>query len=260
MGGYASKQQPGIRVARTAQLAGLPLACVATGAAGFAGLRATDAAWSVGAGLAMAVGLASFYTAMARGSIGVSAAVAATVGAVLPLAVGVAGGEDIGLITAAGLVAALTAVIAVSLAPSDGNASTVATSVALAAGAGACFGAFNVCLAQTSAKGGLAPVAIERATAAVALVALSMLQRSAADAAVRRWAFAIPIGVLEVAGTIALIEALRQGPLGIASVLASLYPVVTIVLAFVFAGERLSPQQRLGLASAVASVALLAIR
>jgi drug/metabolite transporter (DMT)-like permease len=257
MGGLSSKRGGGIRLARAAQVAGLPLACVAAGVAGFT-LRGSDVVWSAAAGVAMAVGLACFYPAMGRGSIGVGATVAATVGAVVPLAVGIGRGEGLGAVTTAGLVAALCAVVAVSLPPPGSRARTGGLSVALAAAAGAGFGVFNVCLAHTSVQAGLAPIAIERATAAVVLVLLSALERPAADAAWRRWRFGAAIGALEVVGTVELVEALRHGPLGIASVLASLYPVVAVILAFAVAGERLSRQQRVGVVSAVAAVALIA--
>jgi uncharacterized membrane protein len=259
LGGYASTPGTGIRVARSAQLAGLPLACILAGALGFDALTGSDVLWSASAGLAIALGLACFYPAMALGSIGVGATVAATTGAVMPLAVGIAGGDDVGIVTAAGLVAALAAVVTVSMSPSSARPTSARLSVALAGLAGTCFGVFNICLAQTSAEAGVAPIAIERVTAAIVLVALSALDRSVLDDAVRRWRFGTAIGALEVGGTVTLVAALRDGPLGVASVLASLYPVVTVVLAFIVAGERLSRQQQIGVASAVAAVALIAV-
>jgi drug/metabolite transporter (DMT)-like permease len=259
LGGYASTPGTGIRVARSAQLAGLPLACILAGALGFDALTGSDVLWSASAGLAIALGLACFYPAMALGSIGVGATVAATTGAVVPLAFGIAQGEQVGPVTTVGLLAALSAVVAVSMSPADGRTPTPASSVALAGVSGVGFGLFNVCLAHVSTKAGAAPIAVERATAAAVLVALSLFVRPAQDDPLRRWGFAAAIGALEVGGTVALLAALRDGPLGVASVLASLYPVITVILALVIAGERLSRRQQAGVASAVAAVTLIAL-
>jgi drug/metabolite transporter (DMT)-like permease len=56
-----------------------------------------------------------------------------------------------------------------------------------------------------------------------------------------------------------MITAIRIGPLAVASVLGSLYPVVTILLARFVLGERLRGLQRLGIALAMAAVLLAAL-
>jgi drug/metabolite transporter (DMT)-like permease len=65
------------------------------------------------------------------------------------------------------------------------------------------------------------------------------------------------IGVLEVAAAAALLVALQRGPVSVASVLASLYPVTTTFLAAVVLRERLSRVQLGGVVLALASVMLI---
>ncbi len=65
------------------------------------------------------------------------------------------------------------------------------------------------------------------------------------------------IAVLEVSATVPLLIALQRGPLAIASVVASLYPVTTVILAGFILRERLSRLQYVGVACALLAVALV---
>jgi drug/metabolite transporter (DMT)-like permease len=63
--------------------------------------------------------------------------------------------------------------------------------------------------------------------------------------------------MLDVGGLVLYSAAASTGPLGLTSVVASLYPVVTVVLAYVLLKERLAPRQRLGAAAALLGTALM---
>ena len=65
------------------------------------------------------------------------------------------------------------------------------------------------------------------------------------------------IAALEVAASVPLLIALQRGPVAIASVLASLYPVTTVILAGVILRERLSRLQYVGVACALVAVVLI---
>jgi len=65
-------------------------------------------------------------------------------------------------------------------------------------------------------------------------------------------------GVLLFAGTVTYTQATAEGQLSVVSVLGSLFPVVTVALAFVLLGERLSRAQSAGVVAALAGVVLLA--
>jgi drug/metabolite transporter (DMT)-like permease len=66
------------------------------------------------------------------------------------------------------------------------------------------------------------------------------------------------IGVADVAANATYAIASRSSLVSVASVLASLYPVVTVLLAYRVHGERLRRIQVAGVAAALAGVALLA--
>ena len=65
------------------------------------------------------------------------------------------------------------------------------------------------------------------------------------------------IALLEVAAIVPLLLALQRGPVAIASVVASLYPVTTVLLAAFVLRERLSRLQYVGVVCALVSVALV---
>ena len=68
----------------------------------------------------------------------------------------------------------------------------------------------------------------------------------------------LAIGLFEVAGNQLFAVAATLGYLSIASVLSSVYPIFVIALAYVFLHERLSRTQQVGVAVALAGVALIA--
>jgi drug/metabolite transporter (DMT)-like permease len=69
----------------------------------------------------------------------------------------------------------------------------------------------------------------------------------------------VAAGTMDALATVAMISAIRVGPLAIAAVLGSLYPVVTILLARFVLGERIKGLQRLGIALALGAVLMAAL-
>src|SRR4029450_5055405 len=76
-----------------------------------------DAAWSAASGVAVGLGLATFYTAMTRGLISLVAPVPAVVGALAPVVSALAGGERPGVLATVGIVLAVAAIALISLVP-----------------------------------------------------------------------------------------------------------------------------------------------
>jgi transporter family protein len=69
--------------------------------------------------------------------------------------------------------------------------------------------------------------------------------------------WAIVTGALGTLGTLFLYLTLRAAPTSIVIPLSALYPVVTVILAYVFLQEELSPTRLLGIGCALAAVWLL---
>ena len=261
LGGLTSRSANGVRVAASVSAAGLPLAVAVAVVAPVDDVTQTDVVWSSLAGVFVAVGLGCFYLGMGRGLISVVAPVAAVTGAVVPVVYAFARGERPGPVAIVGLIAAFVAVTVVSLAPSEQHADAAVVDrvvIALALAAGFLFGLFYVSFSRVSEDAGLWPVAIERLAATVALVAFALLvTRGPRGASAKLVRAVVAIAVLEIAGTVPVLLALQRGPVAVASVVASLYPVTTVLLAGIVLRERLSRLQYVGVGCALFAVVLV---
>ena len=262
VGGLASRTANGVRVAAFVAIMGLPLAFVVSLAYGAEHVGRNDVIWSVLSGIVVAIGIGCFYIGMGRGLISVVAPVAAVTGAVIPVVYGLVRGERPGTLALVGLVVAFVAVAVVSLAQSEQHPEMMVGVdrhvIALALASGLFFGLFYITLSRVSDDAGLWPVTISRAAGSIVLVILSLLlTRGILGGVVRLWRMVLLIAVLEVSAMVPLLLALQRGPVAIASVLASLYPVTTVLLAALVLRERLSRLQYVGVACALVSVALV---
>ena len=259
LGGVLSREASAVRIAALAQIAGLLFALPAAVLVDWERITAADAAWSVGAGVSVGVGLVLFYTAMARGMISLVAPVTALIGAIIPVLYALGDGERPGAVASSGIVVAVAAIALVSLAPAHpaGVDAAAARTLPLAIGAGVLFGLFYVCLSRTSDNAGLWPVPISRVAAAAVLIGLA-LATTRGLAIGRGLGTRIGIiGVLEVGAGVAVLLALQRGPVSVASVLASLYPVTTTFLAALLLRERLRGLQLVGVGLALVAVVLI---
>ena len=210
------------------------------------------------AGIGNAGGLILFYRAAAIGPLSIVSPIGA-LSAIGPVVVGVAGGEGLGPLKLAGLVLALGGVALATRRSSAGGQGDVRGAAALALGAAGSFAFFLTFMRPASEEGIIWAVALSRvAVLAVmggAAVAMSAPVRVPAG---RLPSVAVP-GVLLFAGTLTYSAATRTGDLSVVSVLVTLFPVVTICLAFAFLGERLTRTQGIGVAAALAGVVLISV-
>ena len=258
VGGFLSRTVDAVRVAAAAQLVGLAFAVPTALFVASERVTTTDACWAVGSGVAVALGLVCFYTAMTRGLISVVAPVTAVTGALVPLLYALGGGERPGEAAVAGIALAIVAIGLVSLGPmGPAEAAASRDALPLAIAAGVLFGLFYVCFARVHADAGLWPVAISRLTSATVLVALAIALTGGLSVGRAAAPWVVAIGALEVAAAVTLLLALQRGPISVASVLASLYPVTTTFLAALVLRERLRGLQLAGVALALVAVALI---
>jgi len=258
VGGFLSRTVDAVRVAAAAQLVGLAFAVPTALFVASERVTTTDACWAVGSGVAVALGLVCFYTAMTRGLISVVAPVTAVTGALVPLLYALGGGERPGEAAVAGIALAIVAIGLVSLGPmGPAEAAASRDALPLAIAAGVLFGLFYVCFARVHEDAGLWPVAISRLTSATVLVALAIALTGGLSVGRAAAPWVVAIGALEVAAAVTLLLALQRGPISVASVLASLYPVTTTFLAALVLRERLRGLQLAGVALALVAVALI---
>jgi len=265
LGGMAARRMHVLTVLMLAETAGVVVALAAAatspGPAHLAGL-----AWGLSAGLVGGLGLIIFYIGLASGPMSVVAPVSGLVSTVLPVGVALAEGERPGAGVYAG---ALLCLVAIVLASSAGGTSAArrpsrqgpGRAIAYGTASGASFGLFFLLIRNAGQSGELWPVAAARiGELAVVLAAAAAAGRRLRPRPADRWLLlaATGAGVIDVVANICYVAATRTGMFGLAVVLASLYPGVTVLLARVVLGERLRWVQRAGLALAGIGILLVA--
>ncbi len=222
--------------------------------------------WSVAAGVAWALAMGAFYTALALGTMGVVAPIASA-GAILPVAVGLLTGERPGLLALAGTVVTLAGIVAAAGPELDGGGDPAGTgrrrrAVILAVLAAVLFGVEICCLARGStASVAMTLVGMRISALGCTLLALAPTRRPGRHQlpGVRPVGSDVPglalLGVLDVGATLAYALASRTGLMSLVAVLASSYPAVTVVLARQLHGERLRRIQVAGVVAVLAGAA-----
>jgi drug/metabolite transporter (DMT)-like permease len=266
LAGMASRRTHVLTVLMLAETAGvivaLAVAAMSPGPARLAGL-----AWGASAGLVGGLGLIIFYTGLATGPMSVVAPVSGLVSTVLPVGVALAEGERPGVGVYAG---ALLCLVAIVLASSAGGTRAARSprrhgpgraAIAFGIAAGTSFGLFFLLISNAGQSGELWPVAAARiGELAVVLAAAAVVRRSLRprQGDGRFLLAAAGAGVIDVVANICYVAATRTGMFGLAVVLASLYPGVTVLLARLVLGERLHWLQRAGLGLAAIGILLVA--
>lgn len=215
------------------------------------------------AGVCGLVALAAFYRALAIGTMGVVAPVAA-LGVVVPVAAGLVGGEAPSGLQLAGIAVAVVGVVLASGPELSGRSGALPLLLAGVAALG--FGAVFVLIAEGTSSGTFGSVVMTLLTMRlVSVVLLTLLlvvtlRSRGAEIGVRRGNLPVlvAIGAFDVGANASFAIAAQSDLISVAAVLASLYPVVTVLLARQIHAERLVGVQLVGVGLALAGVVLLA--
>lgn len=255
-GGVLSRARTAIQVVALSQAVALVivwLAVVLTGAA----IGSNAVIWGMLAGLAGGTALMCFYAALAAGTMGIVAPISA-LGLVVPVLAGLVAGERPSILQLAGIAVAVAGVVLASGPELSGGASS--RPLLLAGAAGLAFGFTLLFLAQSDDT--LPTLAMMRVASVGLLTVVLLVLWRTTGARVRLTARELPalgfVGAADLGANGLYAVAATSGLLSVVAVLASLYPAVTVVLAWRFGHERLARIQVAGVAVALAGVVLLA--
>jgi drug/metabolite transporter (DMT)-like permease len=216
--------------------------------------------WALASGPVGLLSLATFYRALATGTMGVVAPVAAT-GVVVPLVVALAQGGAPSTVALAGLLLAVLATVAVSASgPADGETlkpSRQPIVLALVSGFG--FGFVTVGIGEGAHTSVLMTVLVMRSTATVVLMVVWLALRQRPQVSVRDGAALCLVGVMDASANAVYGSAVRIGLFSVVVVLGSLYPAATVLLARQVHGERLQRLQVVGVAALLVAVPMIAV-
>ena len=255
LGGLQSRTRPLVTVLLVAQVAAVAIGIAFVLGSGDAFPEPGPAALATAAGVAGCAALAAFYRGLAIGTMSIVAPVSAT-GAAVPVLVGLATGERPGTLQIAGILVAMLGIVLAAREPADAApSSAVRASLALAGLAALGFGTFFVLIDRATEQGG-APwsLLLVRVGEVALLGLLALAMRPAMPVSTRDAMPLLVIGTLDFAATALFALATEQGLLSVVSVVGSLYPAVTVVLARVVLAERVARSQELGVVLTLAGV------
>ena len=255
-GGSLTKRLPTFAVTIWSQSAGLFALLVAVAAREHVGIRAF--LLGLAAGVGGGAGLAAFYKALALGTMSVVSPLVAC-SALVPFTVSLATGERPSTIAVVGALVALTGAVLASVEERRSASAARSRAILLAVLAAGALGIFVYFLGLGSREGDAVSALFgARVGSLTLLVAISVAARATVRLPRRTIVPVAAVGLADVAANALFAYASGHGLLSLVSVLGSLYPVVTVLLAHLLLGERLTRAQQAGVAVALAGVAAIA--
>ena len=258
-GGLASKRLNTFMVIILSQLVGIVLLLAL--AFGFKEMIPAPASllWGALAGVFGMVGLAALYRGLAGGRMAVVAPVTAAIAAVLPIIVGL---FLEGLPSPLQMVGFVVALVAVWLLAQDGDSIGAHIDIKelhlpLIAGIG--FGLFFIFIDQASNDAVFWPLLMARLSSISILTVLVLVQREWKIPPRSQFPLLVLVGIFETGGNAFFALATQIGRLDISSVLSSLYPATTVLLAAVVLKEKVGRPQKMGLLAALVALVLIAL-
>jgi drug/metabolite transporter (DMT)-like permease len=243
-----------LAVSQTFGLIGLSVV-VAIAAGPFPG--AAILPWAALAGAGTGLGVMCLYQALSIGPMSIVAPLTALAG-VVPVVVGVIEGDRPSWLQGVGMVVAVTGCFLAARAPSQG-AAIRRSGVLFALGAALLIGGGLVGLDHAADHDVLWGLELSRVAVVVLAggLALALLGPRRVGGEARPLAPLALLGALDVGANGLFAWASTLGLLSVVSVLGSVYPVMTVLLARIVLKERMTPTQGAGVAAAFGGIALL---
>jgi drug/metabolite transporter (DMT)-like permease len=287
-GGYASRRANAFVFTAFSHLCALVLMVVLALAQHAPFPSRTSILWALLAGGIGGFSLAIFYRALAEGKMGLTAPIAALLGAAIPTLADIAIEGAPHAWTFAGFALAIVAIWLITRAepvrkpePDDklnvwGRAllpvptqpcdqiddeektGAVPKGVAVAALAGVGFAAFYLCIRQAGAGSPLWIAAVSRLASFIVTAVAVIATGAPIRLDLPRAAMAAVAGSFDITGSALFIFASQHGRLDEAVVISSLYPAVTVILARLVLKEHFSRWRFIGLLAALAAVPMIA--
>lgn len=214
--------------------------------------------WGIVGGIATAIAVASLFKALAIGTMGIVAPIT-SLSVLVPVGVGLATGDTLSWLLGAGLLIAIVGTVLAS-----GPEVRTRTKghgpkpIILAIVAATGFGVANLSVALGSAAN-VTTTLVSNALTVLVIYAVGALILKQVPRADRRSLIGIAaIGILGISANLCFALASTVAPLTIVAVLASLYPVITVLLGWRILGEHLKRMQLIGVIAVFLGVATIA--
>lgn len=211
------------------------------------------------AGTCGVVGYIFVLKSLGLGPMGAVAPITALVAVIIPFSVGLFRGERLTVIGSIGALLAMVSIVLVSRSTVDATHPLTKNAAIFAVVGGFGFAGFLLSVSSAPANSGLSPVIVARSlTMVIFCITALVLWKSIAGKPVDTKR-AMASGALDVWGGTTFMLATQRGQLVVISVIAALYPAITVLLARVFLKERLERHQVIGLYGAGLAIVFLTI-
>ncbi|HZO97457.1 MAG TPA: EamA family transporter [Gaiellaceae bacterium] len=254
VGPWQGRTLGALRVLLWAQLAGAAALALVVAARG-EGPDGAGVLWAAPAALSGTLGLYAYYRGTATGTMAVVAPIAGA-SAIVPVVFGLATGDRPSAAQLAGSACALAGVaLAAQEHQAEGRRLAAGAGLALLAAVG--FGFYFPPMHAAGSVDAWWSSLVFRLTSAGLVAATVAARRPPLALAGPRLAVVAAVGCGDTLGNLLFAAASGRGLVSLTSVLASLYPVVTVVLAALVLRERVSRSQLAGIALTLAGVGLI---
>lgn len=253
-GGLATRRATLFGVVLVSQIVGLATAVVVAVVRGEAIPSPADVGWAAASGVLAGIGILGLYGGLAVGRMGVVAPVTGVLAAAVPVVAGVLLEGLPRPLVVAGIGLAIGAVVLVSRVPSPAGGRS---GIELAIVGGLGLGLFNVTVSRVDDALVFGPLVVVRAVEAALIAVVIVVGRRPGRVPRAMLPWVAVVGVLDMTGNAGFLFAEATGSLAVASVLTSLYPVTTVLLAILVLKEPINRSHGLGIGLALVSIVLI---
>ena len=254
LGGYATRRANAFLFTVVVNLGGLLVVGTLAAAAHAPFPPARSAAWVLAGGISGGAALAIFYRALSSGRMGLTAPVAAVLGAAIPAVFSMFTEGLPGRIPLLGFAVAAVGLWLITRTEDGGKPEGIG--LAIVSGIG--FASFYLCVRQAGDISALWIAALTRTGGLVVTSLVVMVLGDFRDITSAGVRWGVVTGCIDSLGTILFVRASQAGRLDEAVVISSLYPAVTVLLARLFLKEHFSRWRFVGLVAALAAVPMIA--
>ena len=262
VGGLLSRRLPSFAVVAWAQACALVAVLAWALAVSAFGDPRGYVLWAMAAGLVGTCSLAAFYAALAVGTMGVVAPIAAS-GVIVPVLIGLAQGESPSAAQLTGIGFAVVGIVLASgpelRGVEEGAAKGGAVALGLAGVAAVGFGLVLWLIGEAAVYSVPMTLLTQRLTSVVFALAVALVVRSWGGVTPRDLPPIAAVGIADAAANGLYAYSSTLGLLSVVSVLGSLYPVATVLLARFVLHERLATVQKVGVSLALTGVVMLGV-
>ena len=213
--------------------------------------------WGAFAGFFGAAGLIALYIGLAKGKMSIVAPLAAVISVIIPVIYSALNEGIPSIFKVAGFAFAFIGIWLIVSVDLGSNLKLIDLEYPLLAGV--LFGLFFISIDNFSATAIYWPLTVSRITAFIMLTGFMMLTKTVSKTTFHVVLVVILAGLFNTGGAILFALASEAGRLDVATILSSLSPAVTVMLACIVLKEQLAPRQWLGVIASLIAIILISI-